>query len=249
MTNKIILPAANTVLAVFKFVITLDSTAAIIRDPGRIEIGASATTLRGRVALIKIIWDGELHVSIYEPGEDGFSYTGTVTDHKTAEIRGIIGKGLADVDRDVPETESPAKIKVTCNASCTVDMTRDAYALNKIMEFEHVIMVHEDETVSTQVTGLWAPEVTMDVDSDGQATSEPETEGPWSLLTGWTGQCGYNGAHMRSSEFVGGHLARHILETPGFWVAVTVSPSDGSEPDGWALAHVDIDGFEVTQTD
>lgn len=52
----------------------------------------------------------------------------------------------------------------------------------------------------------------------------------WELLTGFTCQYGYSGPGMHSSEYVGGGLAQHILDTPGLY---TVLYGD----DAWYVAH------------
>lgn len=125
--------------------------------------------------------------------------------------------------------------------------------LNAVMEFEHVIRVHEDGTV-TEGYDLMAPDLTAEVDADGQCIHGDEElirqansyRDSWELLGGFTGQYGYNGVVLHPSEFIGGGLARHILETPGYYVAVTVEcqgpdndPDENEnpyEPAGWAVA-------------
>ena len=116
--------------------------------------------------------------------------------------------------------------------------------LNDIMGFDHVIRVHEDGTVS-EPQGVWAPELHAISDADGQHTSQTDPDlqyqaasAGWTLETGWTGQYSYHGPCMHSSEYIGGRLARHILETPGYWVAVIVNEDDG-EASAWALAYRD----------
>jgi hypothetical protein len=122
--------------------------------------------------------------------------------------------------------------------------------LNEVMEFDHVIEVKADGTVEDSSespyldlryyltdpeTGLWEPDFTL-----------PEG---WQLMTGYTGQYGYNGPVMHSSEFIGGRMARDILETPGLYVALIVESDCGNteehcteedgcqcEADGWAVA-------------
>lgn len=86
--------------------------------------------------------------------------------------------------------------------------------LNSIMEFDHVIEVHADGTVTDapNIRELWAPELTDDV-LDMAAPG-------WSLMTGYSGQEGYSGPVMHNSEFIGGQLARDILNTPGYYVAI-----------------------------
>jgi hypothetical protein len=102
--------------------------------------------------------------------------------------------------------------------------------LNDLMGFDHVIRVHPDGTVS-EPAGVYAPEL------DGE-TPEPG----WRLLAGYTGQYGYNGPIMHPSEFIGGGLARDILDTPGLYVALVIWADDpNDEPDGWAVAYRETD--------
>lgn len=126
--------------------------------------------------------------------------------------------------------------------------------LSAAMEFDHVIRVHEDGTVSDGYPDLMAPDITMEVDADGSAVDDSEDDlrrmarsYGWELLDSWTGQCGYRGVVMHSSEYIGGGLADHILDTPGYYVAVTVEcmgpdndPDENEnpyEPAGWAIAY------------
>jgi hypothetical protein len=132
--------------------------------------------------------------------------------------------------------------------------------LNSIMEFDHVVCVRDDGTVTDRgTTGVYAPEITCEYDgpfAEGQITDEHDqamiesvkAQG-WDVLTGWSGQYGYSGPIMHASEFIGGALADHIRATPGYWVACTVELhpkeddpeyDDGngeSEAAGWVLAH------------
>lgn len=107
------------------------------------------------------------------------------------------------------------------------------------MDFDHVIEVLEDGTVRD--AGIYGPEsVHVCVDDEGYVMM-PETfvglEG-WRLLTGFTGQYGYAGPIMHPSEYIGGGLERHILENPGYHVAVVVyDDSPDSEVVGWAVAY------------
>jgi hypothetical protein len=132
-----------------------------------------------------------------------------------------------------------------------LEVTADS--LNNVMEFDHVIHVAEDGTV-TDGYDLLAPSLYMEVDADGQSVHADDADiiqdaksYGWKLLTGFTGQYGYHGPVMYSSEFISGGLARAILETPGYYVAVTVEcqgpeAEDGEEPEelqpaGWAIAY------------
>jgi hypothetical protein len=97
--------------------------------------------------------------------------------------------------------------------------------LNRVMEFDHVIEVHEGGHV-TERDDIYPPELIDDeIMGDG-----------WSLLNGYSGQYGYRGPIMHSSEFIGGGMARDILATPGVYVALVAYSTDGDEPDGWAVA-------------
>ena len=101
-----------------------------------------------------------------------------------------------------------------------------ARELNDIMEFDHVVEVRADGTVVDGPDGVYAPGL-----HDG------ELDGPgWVLLNGYSGQDRYSGPIMHSSEFIGGGMARDILSEPGLYVALVDYPSDGSEPEGWAVA-------------
>jgi hypothetical protein len=101
--------------------------------------------------------------------------------------------------------------------------------LNARMDFDHVIEVMADGTVIDR-PNLYAPEL-----HDGAL----ESSAPWSLLDGWSGQDRYSGPIMHASEFVGGGMARWILENPGVYVTLVDYPTDGDEPDGWAVATLD----------
>jgi hypothetical protein len=113
-----------------------------------------------------------------------------------------------------------------------------ANKLNDIMEFDHVIRVHEDGTVS-EPEGFYAPNL---LDSELDDTS-------WTLFTkGYSGQYNYTGPIMHDSEFIGGDLAADILSNPGVYVAVvanhTCEEHDGpvecdcdTLQEGWAVAR------------
>lgn len=109
--------------------------------------------------------------------------------------------------------------------------------LNSILEFDLVVEVHPDGTVTPR-HDLLAPSLLDD-----------ELDSPhWVLLDGYSGQHGYRGPIMHASEFIGGGMARDVLATPGVYVALVSSyttDADG-EPagddgdlyvEGWALAR------------
>lgn len=122
--------------------------------------------------------------------------------------------------------------------------------LNSIMQFDHVIRVNEGGSID-EISKVYAPEVSVMLDADGQITDVAESEmimwvasQGWTLLTGWSGQWRYSGPIMHGSEFVGGGLAEHIMGTPGYYCAVAVecdqegwdNPNESPGPAGWAVA-------------
>jgi hypothetical protein len=119
--------------------------------------------------------------------------------------------------------------------------------LNSIMEFDHPVRVHADGTVTDAGPSFWAPETFVGSDSTGQISVADDREliesvkrQGWSLFTGYTGQFGYSGPIMHSSEFIGGRLGTDILAEPGVYVSVVIScdESDGSEGvAGWGVAE------------
>lgn len=104
-------------------------------------------------------------------------------------------------------------------------------ALNDIMEFEHVIRVHEDGTI-THERDVHAPSLLDDeLDSDR-----------WTLLDGYSGQDRYSGPIMHNSEFIGGTMEQDIRSTPGVYVAIVSNyiddDDDEIEAEGWAVAKL-----------
>lgn len=87
-----------------------------------------------------------------------------------------------------------------------------------------------------------APSVYHDDDTDIEIESDQ-----WEAFSiGYTGQHGYNGAVMHSSEQLSGRLADDILTTPGTYVivAVNVLPDDNDTdpaPAGWAVLKLKED--------
>lgn len=124
----------------------------------------------------------------------------------------IVNGQTMDADGEVRKVDVPARC--------------DWQTLNAIMEFDHVIRVHRDGSV-TDEPGTSAPEAW-----DGEVS-----EG-WTLLNGYSGQCGYSGPIMHASEYIGGRMARDILAEPGVYVAILDYPSDDPEPTGWAVAQL-----------
>lgn len=105
-------------------------------------------------------------------------------------------------------------------------ITRDN--LNDVMEFDHVIEVHPDGSVTDST--VYPPELDGETVSDG-----------WVLLTGYSGQYRYTGPIMHPSEYIGGGMADDILARPGRYVALVVYAYDESEPDGWIVAYQEME--------
>jgi hypothetical protein len=119
-------------------------------------------------------------------------------------------------------------------------------SLNDQMSFDHVVRVYPDGFV-IEAEGMYAPEFEIEVDKNGQIVVHGEREmrkqlrkQGWDVLTGFTGQYGYNGCIMHDSEYIGGGLEKHIRETPGYYVACAVRCSDG-EYAGWLVAYREAD--------
>ena len=114
--------------------------------------------------------------------------------------------------------------------------------LNAEMEFYSVIYSHGDGTISDAHT-MRGPDVYTDEQEDGTWVEEALDE-PWELLDGFSRQHGYMGPIMHASEYISGGLARHILETAGFYVATVVMPmpldeDDDVDSDEWAVAYTE----------
>lgn len=105
--------------------------------------------------------------------------------------------------------------------------------LSTLMEFDWVIQVHEDGTV-TERPDVHAPSL-LDTELDDSS---------WSLMNGYSGQWCYPGPIMHNSEFIGGRMARDILKNPGLYVSIISNYSPDDEDDelyveGWAVAYKD----------
>lgn len=113
--------------------------------------------------------------------------------------------------------------------------------LNDLMQFDHVIEVHPDGTV-TEPRDTWAPEV---IDSDGTLSQGGTAGTGWSLLNGYSGQDRYAGPVMHQSECIGGVLADDILSQPGQYVALIV-PGECDEVE--CEGHESLAGEHMSET-
>lgn len=92
-------------------------------------------------------------------------------------------------------------------------------SLNEQMQIGHLVRVHGDGTVTDAPREVYGPEGAR-VYGEGE---EPrlEREG-WNLMRGYSGQHGYTGPVMHSSELVSGGLEEDIKDHPGLYVALPV---------------------------
>lgn len=94
------------------------------------------------------------------------------------------------------------------------------------------------------------PTVVLYVDKDGNGVGDEEIQhSDWEPVTGYSGQYGYSGPCMHVSEFLGGRMARDVLEGVGnIYVVTTVEcipdwddatedekMEAGDNPAGWML--------------
>ena len=117
-----------------------------------------------------------------------------------------------------------------------------ADTLNEAMHFDSVIYSHGDGTVSDAHT-MRSPYVYIAEQEDGTWVEESMDE-PWELVNSFSGQYGYSGPCMHASEYIGGGLARHILETAGFYVVTVVTPMpfddcEEADFDEWVVAYTE----------
>lgn len=103
--------------------------------------------------------------------------------------------------------------------------------LNTFMEFDHVIRITEDGEIAEGVKDVYAPNL---------HNNELDDES-WTLMDGYSRQDSYSGPVMHDSEYIGGQMARDILDNPGYYVAIVSFYDGDSEEDdqvmeGWAVA-------------
>jgi hypothetical protein len=136
--------------------------------------------------------------------------------------------------------------------------------LDVLMQMDHVVRVDGEGLVHDDVQRVWAPEVECGTDDDGQILAVHERamidylkRQGWDAQRGWSGQYGTTGEDviMHVSEFVGGSLARHILDSPGFWTVCSVDTEDPEtgerdygNPAGWVVLHQPLRHYGESRT-
>lgn len=107
--------------------------------------------------------------------------------------------------------------------------------LNSKVEFDIPFEVVNGEVRGTDING---PSVYF-VEGDGPDI-EIDSRDDWEPVDGWSGQYRYSGPIMHPSEYLGGAMARYVLENPGIYCVTEVidmeeDPEESSDPIGWIL--------------
>lgn len=78
------------------------------------------------------------------------------------------------------------------------------------VEFDSPFLVGTDGRVQTYLPDVFAP-------VDGDRITDDACPDGWELIDGWSGQHGYSGPTMHASEYLGGAMARSVLDNPGVY--------------------------------
>jgi hypothetical protein len=115
--------------------------------------------------------------------------------------------------------------------------------LNDLMQVDHVVLVREDGTVADAPSSIYAPDIYVGHTGNGKEYVLVQAhQNDWSVEYGWSRQYNYAGPVMHPSEFIGGDVADHIMETPGLWAAVVPHDMDADDlSDGWVLCFKESD--------
>lgn len=117
--------------------------------------------------------------------------------------------------------------------------------LNNVMEFDYVIRVNADGSIDDgiETPGSHTPELRDDALEPSSSAVDK-----WELMDGYSGQQGYSGPMMHSSEYIGGRMADDILAAPGLYVAlVNYTTPDESVPEAERDAYDEICGWAVAR--
>lgn len=131
-----------------------------------------------------------------------------------------------------------------------------AETLNGKVEFDSpfriVGQLHDGRTViENPLSDVYAPSVVLYTDKDHNGVGEEEIDNvewnkpqkTWEVVNGYSGQYGYSGPTMHASEFLGGGMARDVLEDVG---AVYVLSAVECLPD-WEVDEDDEDDVFLGQ--
>lgn len=112
-------------------------------------------------------------------------------------------------------------------------------------EFDYVYLIDGLGTITDEHRGVYAPDVIHDPEHDVLIDYLKVEDSEWKVLTGHTGQHGYNGAVMHPSEQWGEWAISDLMsrvEEDGHvaFVIVEVRDDNGDYPEGdpigWAVA-------------
>jgi hypothetical protein len=123
-----------------------------------------------------------------------------------------------------------SKLSSVAQRSSKNVQTVTAETLSDALEFDSPFRVYEGGKIGDG-DGIYAPEL-MDDELIGDG---------WVFLSGYSGQDGYSGPIMHSSEYLGGQMAQDVLDEPGLYCMVPAyytndeDPADGPFIEGWAL--------------
>ena len=115
-------------------------------------------------------------------------------------------------------------------------------------EFDHVFRVTANGVI--EEPDYIGPDLYHDDKEDIVDNGAPMSSSEWTALTGYTGQYGYDGAVMHSSEYIGGRLAEDIISLsaggdlggmPLVWVVTSVELLDDDDVVGWAVLYREMD--------
>jgi hypothetical protein len=106
------------------------------------------------------------------------------------------------------------------------------------LEFDTVFSIEDGAVVERH--DLYAPSVYNDPDNDIYLD-----DSRWDCFTGLSGQYGYNGAVMHSSELFGVNLALYLLDYAQqcddvVFSLVVVNDLDDEDAVGWAIAYREL---------
>ena len=101
-----------------------------------------------------------------------------------------------------------------------IEVTPDT--LNSRVEFESAFRILSGSRIEDSLSEVFAPEVYLYVDKNGFAVSEEEIDmrpwyeaTEWEVVNGYSGQYGCAGPTMHASEYLGGSMAKDVLEDVG----------------------------------
>lgn len=132
----------------------------------------------------------------------------------------------------------------------------DRETLNGAVEFDspfRIVGQMQDgrSVIENPLASVYAPSVYLYTDKDHNGVGEEEIDNvawnepqkTWEVVNGYSGQHGYSGPTMHASEFLGGGMARDVLENVG---AVYVIVAVECLPD-WQIDENDEDDVFLGQ--